>query len=119
MTYLDTHVVLWLFEGLLDKLSSKAIQQLQDDALTISPIVTLEMEFLYEIKRITVPAINITTQLKNEIGLIESSLPMNDIIPYALNQKWTRDPFDRLIVAEAVGLLCIPSIISSSNSVTS
>ncbi|MFQ5788124.1 MAG: PIN domain nuclease, partial [Thermodesulfobacteriota bacterium] len=34
-------------------------------------------------------------------GLKTCEHPLNDVIENAIKQKWTRDPFDRIIVAQA------------------
>ena len=101
MIYLDTHVVLWLYEGELDKISNSVQALLRNEALFVSPTVLLELQFLYEIKRIHATADNIFNQLAREIHLQLSDLPYQSVAQQAIQQAWTRDPFDRLIVAEA------------------
>lgn len=39
--------------------------------------------------------------LEKRIGLKICELPFEDVIKSALKQKWTRDPFDRIIVGQA------------------
>ena len=39
--------------------------------------------------------------LQDEIGLRVCDLPFRDIVTHALKESWTRDRFDRLIVANA------------------
>ena len=55
ISYLDTHVVAWLYEGLVEKLSSPARQAIEDSTLLFSPMVELELQYLHEIGRLTVP----------------------------------------------------------------
>ena len=43
--YLDTHVVVWLFSGEIDKISNKAVEIIEESELFISPIVALELDF--------------------------------------------------------------------------
>lgn len=52
MIYLDTHVVVWLYCGLTDKLSDLAKSLIDDHEVYVSAIVRLELQYLYEIKRI-------------------------------------------------------------------
>ena len=52
MIYLDTHVVVWLYSGLTDKLSELAKNLINANEVYISAIVRLELQYLYEIERI-------------------------------------------------------------------
>jgi PIN domain nuclease of toxin-antitoxin system len=69
--------------------------------VAVSPMVRLELGHLHEIGRILVPANQILTELRQSIGLKESDPRLSTIIDAALDIAWTRDTFDRLIVAEA------------------
>ena len=51
--YLDTHVVLWLSEGLVERLPKAARRSIEENDLLFSPMVRLELQYLYEIKRCT------------------------------------------------------------------
>ncbi len=53
LIYLDTHVVVWLYAGDLYLFSSRIQRDLEENALFISPIVSLEVQYLREIGRIT------------------------------------------------------------------
>lgn len=96
---LDTHVVAWLYEGLIGKLSAAARQAIEQSILLISPIVELELQYLHEIGRLTVPSDMFITALQEEIGLRRSDAPFDAVIATAKTLSWTRDVFDRLIVA--------------------
>lgn len=102
MIYLDTHVVVWLYAGLIEKFSDHAIQLIGDNTLTISPIVKLELTYLYETKRIARTSHIIIQELENRLGLKTCDLPFDAIINKANTLTWTRDPFDRLIAANAI-----------------
>ena len=54
MTYLDTHIVVWLYRGDVELLSRNAREQVQNDDLLVSPAVVLELEYLKEIERLRV-----------------------------------------------------------------
>lgn len=101
MIYLDTHVVVWLYAGLADKFSEQARELINNHEITISPIVRVELQYLYEIQRVTDDAQTIVVDLTNRIGLLTCDKPLDHIVTKALIFSWTRDPFDRLIVAHA------------------
>ena len=102
MIYLDTHVVVWLYAGRIDLLSSSAKLQIEAEPLRISPIVQLELEYLHEIQRITERSALIVESLRTSIGLDLCDLPFARVVVESIRQTWTRDPFDRLIVAQAI-----------------
>ena len=53
MIYLDTHAMVFVYEGDLGRLGGDALRAIEeDDDLRISPMVLLELELLHEIKRI-------------------------------------------------------------------
>lgn len=101
MIYLDTHVVVWLYAGKIDNLSEDAKILIDKNGLFISPIVRLELQYLYEIQRITVEANDIILNLSDLIGLQICNKNFDTIINGAFKLSWTRDPFDRIIVANA------------------
>lgn len=102
MTYLDTHVVFALSRRETDEFSRRAQTAIdREDDLRISPLVLLELEYLHEIKRIKVPAMRMVNKLQEEIGLRVCETPFLRVISQALEENWTRDPFDRMIVAHA------------------
>jgi PIN domain nuclease of toxin-antitoxin system len=102
MIYLDTHVLLWLNAGLLDRFTARGRRLLEQNDLLISPCVKLELHYLFEIGRTTVPAIRIVDDLEAQIGLSICDLPFGVVVNRALALDWTRDPFDRLICAQAL-----------------
>lgn len=101
MMYLDTHVLIWLYEGLLTKFSKKAIQLLEEQELLISPMVCLEIQYLCEIKRVNHAAFQVVDELTQKLGLSVCDTPFIQLVKIANQLDWTRDPFDRLIVAGA------------------
>lgn len=102
MTYLDTHVVLWLYAQKGKGLSDKACQLIEEStSVLISPMVLLELDFLHEIGRIRVGSDLIYHYLEQKIGLKACEKPFLDVIHLATQQTWTRDPFDRIIIAQA------------------
>ncbi len=67
-----------------------------------SPIVELELTYLYEIGRVSKPASAPLASLRRSIGLQPADLPLTELIQAATGLSWTRDPFDRLIAAHAI-----------------
>lgn len=102
MIYLDTHVVAWLYSGLTDKLTDIAKTLINDNDVYISAIVRLELQYLYEIKRLKDEPDVIISNLSDQIGLKICNKNFNDIISTTLTITWTRDPFDRIITANAL-----------------
>lgn len=96
---LDTHVVAWLYDGLVAKLSLAARQAIEQSTLLFSPMVELELQYLYEIGRLALPADTLLNTLQEDIGLRPADAPLPSIIAMAKTVTWTRDVFDRVIVA--------------------
>lgn len=101
MIYLDTHVVAWLYAGRDDLLPSLVRSLVDGNELLISPIVHLELEYLYEVGKTSKPAASVVDTLARELGLLTCDLPFADVAEVACDHRWTRDPFDRIIVAQA------------------
>ncbi len=99
--YIDTHVVIWLCEGAGRKLARAASLAIESSQVEISPMVLVELEYLLEIKRIVKPPLALIDQLQMQIGLRVSDHPFPAVARTALFETWTRDPFDRIIVAQA------------------
>ncbi len=99
--YLDTHVIIWVYEGDEQKMSAVASRTLDNSELLVSPAVVLELELLHEIGRMRISAEKMIAILEAQIGLRVCSLPFHEVVTHALKESWTRDPFDRLIVANA------------------
>jgi len=101
--YLDTHIVVWLRQKELEKFSPKALEAIeQAGQLFVSPMVELELKFLHEIGRISDTPYNILGDLGAMIGLKIDDHSLSEVIQKAMLIDWTRDPFDRIIVAHAM-----------------
>lgn len=101
MTYLDTHVVVWLYAGEIERFPSKVLKILENSELYISPVVLLEIKYLNEIRRIKAEPTLIFENLASATDLKMCTLPFIRVITEALGQTWTRDPFDRIITGTA------------------
>ncbi len=99
--YLDTNVAVWLAQGSVERLSNAGRSKIQSSELFISPMVLIELEYLYEIGRILLPARDLQSKLASELGVSVCAHDFTSIVSAALQEKWTRDPFDRVIVAHA------------------
>lgn len=74
---------------------------MNENEVFISPIVRLELQYLFEIQRIKDNANVIVADLSNRIGLQVCEKDFDTVVSRAMAVSWTRDPFDRLIVANA------------------
>ena len=101
IAYLDTHIAVWLVDGQLRKLSRAAAQAIERHSVLLSPIVMLELEYMYEIGRITKPSSTVLGILQADLNVELCNLPFLAVVESSIHEKWTRDTFDRLIVAHA------------------
>lgn len=102
MIHLDTHVVVWLYQGAAERFPASVRATLDTEPLAISPIVLLEMAYLQEIGRIRASAGEIFAYLHEAIGLDQDPTSFSAVVARSLGQTWTRDPFDRIIVAQSI-----------------
>lgn len=94
-------MVVWLAAGEVEKLSKPAAEAIQRFDLAISPMVLLELEYLLEIKRILKSPLALINDVDTQIGLEVKDASFAAVFHTALFETWTRDPFDRIIVAHA------------------
>jgi len=101
LIYLDTHVTVRLCAENRIKFSNAIENLIEKHEVSISAMVCLELQYLLEIKRIAVKPEEIISNLSSSIGLKICDKNFNTIISKAISLSWTRDPFDRIIVANA------------------
>ena len=94
-------MLLWLLEGDLKHISPKALQEIDGADLLVSPIVLLEAEYLYEIERTYLSSKDVQFRMESDLNIRVCDLSFSRVVEAALNEKWTRDPFDRMIVSQA------------------
>jgi PIN domain nuclease of toxin-antitoxin system len=99
--YLDTHVLVHLFFGDVHRLGAAARKAIERNDVVASAAAVLELEFLHEIGRLKPTASKLVALLAGDIGLRVCDLPFRTVVDHAIAEGWTRDPFDRLIVANA------------------
>lgn len=103
--HLDTHVVVWLAAGQMQRFTAEGIRALNESALFISPMVRLELQLLHDVGRITMPVADVLESVSGALGLREAEASFADVISAAIRpgRAWhNRDPFDRLIMASAI-----------------
>lgn len=102
MIYLDTHAVELLRNAKVRLFSKEARRHMERETeFRISPMVLLELDYLREIGRIRSGAREALAALGGSIGLRVCDLPFKDVALQAAAESWTRDPFDRIIVAQS------------------
>jgi PIN domain nuclease of toxin-antitoxin system len=101
LAYLDTHIAVFLHDGLVERLTQAAKREIEASDLLISPIVLLELEYLFRRKKIGIPPRDLYHTIHVDFGVSMCGLPFAKVADAALDIAWTSDPFDRLIVAQA------------------
>lgn len=101
LIHIDTNVVIWSYVGRTDILQSVEML-LRESEVVASPAVVLELGYLHEVGRMADHPETVVQTLDGLFGLKVSQTSFADVIRQALTQRWTRDPFDRLIVANAL-----------------
>lgn len=102
MIHLDTHVVLWIAQRAENRLSAGARRSIARHERTVSPVVLLELELMHEIGRLKASPDEVLSAIRSQLTLAVSRAPLTEIVESARPLTWTRDPFDRLIVANAI-----------------
>ena len=100
--YLDTHVAAFLHAGDRTLLSPPAVHLLESAvSIRVSPMVVLELQYLFEVARIAYSGDEITGFLRDQFGIETDSESLGAAVLHAQTYSWTRDPFDRIITAQA------------------
>ena len=102
MVLIDTYIAVFLHSGKLAKVSSRACEQLENNDIVLPEMARLELQYLYEIRRIAYTPEQIVADLYAEIGLSCSGTSMAALVQTAIGIHWTRDAFDRLIAADSI-----------------
>jgi PIN domain nuclease of toxin-antitoxin system len=99
--YLDTHIAVWLHDGLVHKLTSAAKREIEKNDLLISPMAYIELDYLFRQGRVGMDAPTIYANLNGTFGVILCQFPFPAIAVLSVGCQWTNDPFDRIIVSHA------------------
>jgi PIN domain nuclease of toxin-antitoxin system len=100
MTYLDTHVLIWLYLD-PESIPPALRERLDREELYVSPMVALELQYLREVGRLAVDPGLFLENAYTVLGLSMDGENAGAAVLWARNFTWTRDPFDRLITAQA------------------
>ncbi|HEX3608962.1 MAG TPA: PIN domain-containing protein [Solirubrobacterales bacterium] len=92
----------WLYEGADRRIPAAVRRLIESEEPFVSPIVELELTCLHEVGRVTEPAAAPLTALRKTIGLQIADTSLAAMAGAARGLTWTRDPFDRMIAAQAV-----------------
>ena len=114
MIMLDTHVAIFLYEGKVGGISARTKRDMEGTQLSLSPAVLLEIEILHEIGRVKPTSNQIVRSLREQLNVSVADDSFASIVDHAWNLAFTRDPFDRLIVAHAM-LLKVPLVTYDSH----
>lgn len=98
---LDTHAAIFLWEGRDELFGPDGRGVLETHRLLLSPFSRLEMKYLLEIGRLIVEPDLIIGGLESDCGVSLTQESSAEIVGRAMRLSWTRDPFDRLLVATA------------------
>ena len=97
---LDTHVLIWI---LTEDRDLKNVPWVHHQFLWIvSPLSLLETKFLLEKRKIAVELAGVLQDLKVDSRFRVDDVPLEDLCLAAMDLSWTRDPFDRLLVAHSI-----------------
>lgn len=102
MIHIDTHIAVWLNQKKPGKLSRHAARAMRENTLVMSPMVLTELAYMSEIDRLAADPERVQAQLETEFGITVSTAAFSSVCRASIRQNWTRDPFDRLIVANAI-----------------
>ncbi len=100
--FLDTHAAIFLWEGGGEVFGAGSRGLIDQAALLISPMVRLELQLLHEVGRLKVEPDQILGSLSADFGVTVTSDSLDALVPFAMPLAWTRDPFDRMLVATAM-----------------
>ncbi len=100
-TFLDTHAAVLLWSGRIEAFGSASTELLELAPLKVSPLVALEITYLREIGRLEANADRLLGDLESDLGVEVVDENLGKIVGKARLLSWTRDPFDRLLVATA------------------
>jgi len=100
--FLDTHAAIFLWEGRSEIFGAGSRELLERALLHVSPLVRLELGFLREVGKLKVHPDEIMGPLTGDYGVTVTADPVDRLAHLAMPLAWTRDPFDRLLVATAL-----------------
>lgn len=85
-----------------EQLPAAARALLDERKPRVSPLVELELAYMHEIGRARDPAPMMLAALRQSIDLEMADISLAELTRAATDITWTRDPFDRMIAAQAI-----------------
>lgn len=101
MIHTDTQVLVWLFNRQSSRLSDAAKRIVAAQPLLASPMTIFELQMIRH-KTGTPDPLTVLARLRQLFRLTVAPTSFEAVARAALDVNWTRDPFDRLIVANAM-----------------
>lgn len=114
---LDTHIIIWLYSLDFKQFKPEHLSKIEQSELYISPMVGIEMSLLFEIDRVEEPPSAVFLELNKRLQIQTIQADFQSIALEAHALSWTRDPFDRLIVATSAAT-GIPLLTKDNNILT-
>lgn len=111
IVFLDTNIIVKFYTRGLGSLTRDAARLMESHDLVITPAVWLELQYLSEIRRIKFAPTEALDELRSGVGLTLSDSLYKHVVETACTIGWTRDTFDRLIVADA--MLCDAPLVTA------
>lgn len=102
MIYLDTHCAIWAANYAPECFTVQGWNRLTREEVRLSPMVLAELSLLEEIGRISMGPQEILADLAKHYEVRLCDLPFGDVALAFAWLKFTRDPFDRMICAQAL-----------------
>jgi PIN domain nuclease of toxin-antitoxin system len=100
VTHLDTHALVWFLTGHSELL--RPVARRLRGPLGLSPMVFLEIEYLHAAGKLDLTGAQARRDVAGLHQFTVSAAPLLSVVERALALGWTRDPFDRLIAANAL-----------------
>lgn len=97
---LDTHFLLWLALGSARLAAFPWLDRYRPWG--VSPVSFLEVQFLAEIGRLSVRNPEFTDAVMDDPRFSVDDVALMALVRPGLRLAWTRDPFDRLLVAHSL-----------------
>jgi PIN domain nuclease of toxin-antitoxin system len=97
---LDTHFLIWLILGSRRLAEFPWVERHRPWG--ISPVSFLEIQFLAEIGRLSVRNPEFTKTVMEDPRFTVDDVPLATVVRHGLGLTWTRDPFDRMLVAHSL-----------------
>jgi PIN domain nuclease of toxin-antitoxin system len=97
---LDTHFLVWIVLGSKRLMEFRWLDRYRP--WSVSPVSLLEIQFLSEIGRLSVRNPEFTNKIMNDTRFTVDDITLATLVGHALRLDWTRDPFDRLLVAHSI-----------------